>query len=485
MTATRQVRRKLRKALKRGAFRTADLFAGCGGFSLGFQRAGFRNVLAIEADEDAFTSHVLNFSQLSQPDAYRAFNDIRDVPPARAVKHLCSARVRTQDAIDILIGGPPCQAFSLLGRAALWGLARRKHAHAEDPRANLYEYFLEYVRALRPIAFVMENVREIGKFNDGNLAEDIASISARLGYNTRYALLNAAYYGVPQYRERMFIIGIHDGLDLIPGFPPATHQCVPPRGYASSRVGMGKALPIRAPHESYVDFLPFGGRLSRKRFAVTPTALEALADLPRLTYHLNGAGQRDASDMQGYNRRVTNFGTLMRSWPDFASGYKTDGHVVRLTPRDYRLFRQMKPGDMYPQAAQIAEANYLRRLHATESRLHKRLDSRSRGVLRAEMVPPYDVDKYPNKYRKMSGDEPAHTVPAHLGKDCYSHIHFDSAQARTISVREAARLQSFPDGFILCGGMNARFTQIGNAVPPLLAYAVARHLLRQLRSVLA
>ena len=99
------------------------------------------------------------------------------------------------------------------------------------------------------------------------------------------------------------------------------------------------------------------------------------------------------------------------------------------------------------------------------------------------IVPPYDVRRYPNKYRKMSQSEPAHTVPAHLGKDCYSHIHFDSAQARAISVREAARLQSFPDGFVLCGSMNARFTQIGNAVPPLLAFAVAKQLRQQLQAV--
>jgi DNA (cytosine-5)-methyltransferase 1 len=80
----------------------------------------------------------------------------------------------------------------------------------------------------------------------------------------------------------------------------------------------------------------------------------------------------------------------------------------------------------------------------------------------------------------MERDEPARTLMAHLGKDSYSHIHYDSWQARTISVREAARLQSFPDGFVFCGSMNAGFRQIGNAVPPLLAYALARQIRRQL-----
>jgi len=97
--------------------------------------------------------------------------------------------------------------------------------------------------------------------------------------------------------------------------------------------------------------------------------------------------------------------------------------------------------------------------------------------MRAEVVPPYDVGKFPNKWRKMEADAPARTLMAHIGKDTYSHIHFDSAQARTISVREAARLQSFPDGFRFCGTMNPAFRQIGNAVPPLFGRAVFAHLL--------
>jgi DNA (cytosine-5)-methyltransferase 1 len=92
-------------------------------------------------------------------------------------------------------------------------------------------------------------------------------------------------------------------------------------------------------------------------------------------------------------------------------------------------------------------------------------------------VPPYDPGKFPNKWRKMEPDEPARTLMAHLGKDSYSHIHYDSDQARVLSVREAARLQSFPDGFKFSGTMNPAFRQIGNAVPPLLAHALAEPLL--------
>jgi DNA (cytosine-5)-methyltransferase 1 len=99
-------------------------------------------------------------------------------------------------------------------------------------------------------------------------------------------------------------------------------------------------------------------------------------------------------------------------------------------------------------------------------------------------VPPYDPGKFPNKWWKLDPLKPSRTLTAHMGKDTYSHIHFDNKQSRTISVREAARLQSFPDGFRFAGAMNAAFRQIGNAVPPLLALAVARTLRKQIRQAL-
>ena len=101
------------------------------------------------------------------------------------------------------------------------------------------------------------------------------------------------------------------------------------------------------------------------------------------------------------------------------------------------------------------------------------------------MIPPYDPGKFPNKWRKLEADLPSRTLMAHIGKDTYSHIHYDSQQARTISVREAARLQSFPDGFEFAGTMNPAFRQIGNAVPPLLSCALAKTIRRQLNKARA
>jgi DNA (cytosine-5)-methyltransferase 1 len=100
--------------------------------------------------------------------------------------------------------------------------------------------------------------------------------------------------------------------------------------------------------------------------------------------------------------------------------------------------------------------------------------------LRSRYVPPYDHVEFHEKWGKLRPDQPSWTVPAHLGRDSYSHIHHDSAQARMISVREAARLQSFPDGFAFCGNMGDCFRQIGNGVPPLLAWAIADCVLRRL-----
>jgi DNA (cytosine-5)-methyltransferase 1 len=148
-------------------------------------------------------------------------------------------------------------------------------------------------------------------------------------------------------------------------------------------------------------------------------------------------------------------------------------HVIRYLPRDWKLFARMKNGDQYPEAYAHAEAMLAERLHEL-GRQAPKPGTAAYKRLRAEIVPPYDVGKFPNKWRKMWKDQPARTLMAHLGKDTYSHIHYDSKQARTISVREAARLQSFPDGFTFCGTMNPAFRQIGNAVPALMAKALAR-----------
>jgi DNA (cytosine-5)-methyltransferase 1 len=471
---------KLHGAIIRGYFRTVDLFAGCGGMTLGFDRAGFKCISAIEINECARKSHVRNFLRISPKEGYAVYPDITKVSPEEAVSHIMPLFSSLADPVDVIIGGPPCQAFSRLGRAALWRLAGKEHAHGEDERATMYHSVLRYIASLRPIAFVMENVREIGKFVGRNVAEEIAQTTDQMGYETRYALLNAVWYGVPQLRERMFIVGIRKELALVPKFPEIRYGYEIPVGYSTSR-SLNGGVEVLSPHHHYV---PHGRRRSDLRPAIT--AAEAFYDLPPILSHLDGRSgkgvKRDGRETEKYLKRDTEYTRLMKTWADFEAGAQFAGHVIRYTPRDYEVFREMPHGGQYPEALLVAQRIFERVLRKMESEAGRQIRPHSCEwkSLRDTIVPPYKVHRYPNKFRKMWPDHPARTIPAHIGKDSYSHIHFDSDQARTISVREAARLQSFPDGFVFEGHMNAQFTQIGNAVPPILAFHVADTLKRQL-----
>jgi DNA (cytosine-5)-methyltransferase 1 len=172
----------------------------------------------------------------------------------------------------------------------------------------------------------------------------------------------------------------------------------------------------------------------------------------------------------------------MRGWPGFEAPIEGPrDHVIRYLPRDWPIFERMRPGDEYPAAHDIAEMLFQEQLKARRQAGQRVLRSTwAWQDLRHSIVPPYRVDGFPNKWWKLHSDLPSRTLMAHLGKDSYSHIHFDDYQARTISVREAARLQSFPDGFVFAGSMNAAFRQIGNAVSPLLALALGDVLREQL-----
>lgn len=471
------INEKFNMALKRGYFRSVDLFSGCGGMTLGFHRAGFKCVAAVEIDDEARRTHMVNFSSLPGSDSYKAFKDIKTTSPYDAIEHIRLLHEQPEDVIDVVIGGPPCQAFSRLGRARLWELSGEKYAHQNDDRATMYQYFLEYVARLKPLAFVMENVREIGKFVGRNVAEEIAVTAEDLGYEVRYTLLNAVWFGVPQLRERAIIIGIHKDLDVVPEFPLIQRKYNLPVGYSTSRAGTGK-VEFLLPHDHYLDHLEY---VRNPKKAVTVE--EAFGDLPPIYEHLDGRtgkGLPRKSNMSGsYTKSAAGYAREMRLWPEFKADKKDfTGHVIRYTPRDYEIFRRMPHGGMYPEAHKTAMEIFDERVASYEKAHNKKLRKGCKewNDLYKKTVPPYPVTKYPNKFRKMWPDHPARTLPAHLGKDSYSHIHFDSQQARCISLREAARLQSFPDGFVFPGTMNPSLKQIGNAVPPLLAYAIAKAL---------
>lgn len=482
MSDPRIVRQKLQRLRAGGRPRVLDLFSGCGGLSLGFKAAGYEIAGAVECDADAARSHGINFH--SGDERHCKSRDITETSPSDLTAALGLGDASA--AFDILVGGPPCQAFARVGRSKLREVAEHPEAFRHDPRARLYIEYLNYVEACAPLAVVIENVPDMLNHGGHNLAEEIVEILAAKGYVARYTLLNAAFYGVPQMRERMILIAIRSEVADDIEFPEPTHWIDLPSGYTGSRaVALKLALaPVgaksgyRAAPEPDVD-LP-----------EAVTTEQAIGDLPKILARellasgelRRGARKLDVAISYVGDNRQNDYVRSMRKWPGYEGTATVRDQVIRYLPRDYRIFAGLKPGDQYPEASRYARQLFdeeLARLAQDGTRPED--GSLEWKKLKAQFVPPYDDGKFPNKWRKMEASTPARTLLAHLGKDGYSHIHYDSQQARPISVREAARLQSFPDGFRFAGTMNPAFRQIGNAVPPLLAKAVATSLLRQLR----
>lgn len=463
-----------------------DLFAGCGGLSLGFLTAGFTPVAAVEFDCWAAASHGANFGSISlgtAPERHLKARDITRETPASIFEDL-GIEGRAEDQVDVLVGGPPCQAFARVGRAKLRHEARRlqiddaETAFLVDGRVNLWQRYLHYVRQTMPVALLMENVPDILNHGGRNVADTVAQHLCAEGYRVSYTLLNAAWYGVPQIRERMFLLGIHESLAAEPLFPVPTHHAILPPGYEGTRATARKHISADPEHRHFWvdDPSPNAGHPN------ATSARDALADLPPI-FALRDLeagklrrGRKDPSEQCPYTKRIpsTAWSRLMRFWPGFETATHTTGHVIRYLPRDYKIFRAMAEGWQYPDVWRYVE-DKRRILELDRQRKGLGIDRRTAEgrAFHREWTLPYDPDKFPNKWWKLFRNLPVRTLMAHLGKDSYSHIHFDSEQARTISVREAARLQSFPDGFVFRGSMNPALRQIGNAVPPLLAYAIA------------
>jgi DNA (cytosine-5)-methyltransferase 1 len=485
-------RKKVERIHRGGIPRVLDLFAGAGGLSLGFKTAGFEIISSLEIDEQAAQTHSLNFFRGRSEDVHAKSRDITKIEPLDLIREY--GYDKPQEVVDVIVGGPPCQAFARVGRAKLREVADHPEAFLKDARANLYLRFIHYVKELAPIAILMENVPDALNYGGHNIAEETCELFESLGYHCNYTLLNAAYYGVPQMRERMFLIAYAVELDARVKFPEPTHWIELPQGYKGSRNVALKSINKHLNQTSFLDkgykyFSP-PPKVDKASLPYAITVKDALSDLPpiyALELYKNGLlkrGIQDPNQTTYYNgvKDVHAYAKLMRNWRDFKTSEIVTGHVIRYLPRDYKLFAKMQPGDQYPEAYRLAVQLFEQQLeHELTSGNYLRPNSKEYKDLKAYFVPPYDPGKFPNKWRKMEPGEPARTLMAHIGKDSYSHIHFDSSQARTISLREAARIQSFPDGFIFAGKMNAALRQIGNAVPPLLAYRIASNIKNALR----
>ena len=460
-----------------------DIFAGCGGLSLGFQSAGFQIVAAMEIDHHAAKTHSNNFF-VNAPENERMLHakprDITKIEPKELIKEFGLGSL--SEAIDVIIGGPPCQAYARVGRAKLREIADHPEAFKIDPRANLYLRYLYYVSQLKPLALLMENVPDILNHGGHNIVQEMVETLDGMGYHAKYSLLNSAHHGVPQMRDRVFMIAFRKELKAEISFPIATNRCQLPVGYTGTRsvalklINMFTGSGYEPPDIGHNDLPP------------AVTALEAIGDLPAITLHKEGKlkrGARRFNDLELYRKipfdNLAPYAKKMRTWPGFEGGEGVFDHVIRCLPRDTEIFEKMQQGDEYPAAHRVAEKLF----EETARNKHLRHGTTAWKTLHRAMVPPYPVNSFPNRWWKLKADAPVRTLMAHIGKDTYSHIHFDGTQGRVISVREAARLQSFPDGFTFAGTMNPAFRQIGNAVPPLMAKEIAKAMLSSLQASFA
>ncbi len=477
------IARKFQRIRRGGCLRTLDLFSGCGGLSLGFHAAGCEVAGAVELDRAAAKTFAANLGR-SNLEGFVKPRDIRKLEPEQVLRECGHQFSRVDSAIDLIVGGPPCQAFARIGRAKLREIRKHPEAFKKDPRAALYVRYLHYVRKLRPLAILMENVPDILNFGGRNLAEEITIALEAMGYRCRYTLLNAANYGVPQARERMFLVGIHRGCKGTFRFPSPIRFADLPSGYRNIRAVALKSL--RGVDSDRCDIASHSFSAPPEAPPTLPPAVSvrnAICDLPVIGAHqlskkLDGKELRGALNHTYPNTAwpKTHFAKLMSAWPGFESPGLLQDHIVRCLPRDFKWFARMKPGMRYPAIHEMAmkafQREILPKLRKAKIRI-PRTGSPAFKAFRAKFVPPYDPSKYFDKWRMLVPDAPSHTLLAHLSKDSYSHIHYDPKQGRTISIREAARLQSFPDGFRFPCGMNDAFRQVGNAVPPLMSYALA------------
>ena len=473
--------KKLQRLAEGNVPRVLDLFAGCGGISLGFQTAGCQIDAAVEFDPHTARTHAINFNDTSDPEQFEKHAKARDITieePESLCKDLGLGPAEA--AFDIVVGGPPCQAYARVGRAKLREVAEHPSAFKVDPRGNLYLRHLEWIRRTKPLAILIENVPDVLNYGGHNVMGEIAEVLDDMGYDARYSLINSAFNGVPQMRDRVFLVGLIKDLGVSPSFPQPNRKMTLPSGYAGSRSVALKLIDLFG-NSRFEEASP-----GMHSLPGPVTCEDALGDLPPITLHLEGKlkrGARRFDTLKPYDekRPLSAYGRLMRSWPGFENNEGVYDHVIRSLPRDTDIFREMRNGAEYPEAHATAERLWRKEIGRIERFRGQELTDDEKSVLHRRMVPPYPVSSFPNRWWKLRSDFPSRTLMAHIGKDTYSHIHYDSAQARVISVREAARLQSFPDGFTFSGTMNPAFRQIGNAVPPIMAKRLAETMLKSIQ----
>ena len=381
--------------------------------SLGFKLAGMRPIGALDKFGSGITTYRKNFPEVPEENVVRA-----DASRSNIVDEFQRKTALKQGDIDVIIGGPPCQGFSNVGRVKIASLVKNGQRNGrssnarfiDDRRNHLYKVFIKFVRRFKPRAVVIENVPGMLSYKNGRVVEQIKEDLKRAGYpNADSRVLDAAEYGVPQFRKRIFFIATRGGAPVT--WPVRTH--------------FQKTRPDEKPTAGAREYVTVG---------------DAIGDLPELTLPEKNLKIEDM-EME--------YGRLPEcEFQRWARGRQTRLHnnITRWhRKKDIEVFGNMEPGDRWIDLPDT--------------------DRRKIG---------YSDKSFKDKWKRLRESEPSWAITAHLQKDGYMYIH--PVENRTISVREAARLQSFPDSFVFHGSRSAQFRQIGNAVPPVLAMAMAEHL---------
>jgi len=446
-------------------YKVLDLFSGAGGFSLGFKKFHsdgshpFEIVGAIEKDKYAVDTLISSMIRqgMSEEEARRRVinNDITFEITKQKIYEVCPE-------VDIIIGGPPCQSFSIIGPRS--GSKEKQEKFANDDRDFLFEHYIEILEHYKPIFFVFENVRGIISKNDTSgrrYIDIIAECFENIGYTLlsedkkikqKYLVLNAADYGVPQLRERVFIIG--NRLNVDNPCPKKTH--CPPESVAE--LGL---LPYVTLRDAIGDLPEVFPKITltplKKGISIKYVSLERKNKIDMRNKHRNNGNDRAPYHWESFNTSYNDGDINRKKYLDFIKPlnkqFLLTGHIARGQQHsDIILFKGMNEG---MSSKQLTNSDIPR---------HKFLASLIK----------YKMNSFKDKYKKLSWDKPCNTVFAHMQKDGNRFIHPDSRQGRTLTVRETARIQSFPDDYIFEAPGNVRYKYIGNAVPPLLAMALAR-----------
>lgn len=376
--------RRARDKANTDELQMVDLFCGAGGLSLGFSQEGFITALANDIEACCVDTYAHNHPET--PRDHIVQGDIRNV-----IDHL--EELLKDKRVDIVVGGPPCQGFSMANRQRL----------IDDPRNHLYKNYVEVVKRVQPAFFVMENVK--GMFS---VADQVKDDFRGIGYTVECHVLNAKDFGVPQNRERLIYIGNSVGIDNEKIFEEIFE--------------ISKSIPEHVLEDAIYGLRPL--QASRVK-----NATEQGSEISG--YKIERNVNQNSNDYIEY----INQGRKCPLTLNHKARYNND--------RDIEIFGRLYQGDRSddPKIADIMP--YARR-----------------------------NDIFKDKYFKLEEKKVCKTITAHMKFDCNMYIH--PTQARGLTPREAARVQSYPDDYFFRGAYTKTYMQIGNSVPPLLGRAIAQ-----------